>query len=58
VHWYLNGRFLATSQPNQPVLLDLKPGRHKLVCMTPQGATAQVRYQVSEPAMSQIVSPP
>jgi membrane carboxypeptidase/penicillin-binding protein PbpC len=52
VHWYLNGRFLATTQPRQSLLLDLTPGNHKLVCMTPQGTTAQVRFQVAQPAAS------
>lgn len=52
VHWYLNGRFLATSEPEIPVLLDLKHGQHRLFCMTTEGAMAQVRFQVQDPAAS------
>ena len=49
VHWYLNGKFLATAEPNRPVMLALTPGSHKLVCMTPRGATAQARFIVANP---------
>jgi penicillin-binding protein 1C len=49
VHWYCNDRFVATSNPGRPVMLDLTIGHHKLVCMTSEGLTAQVRFQVTEP---------
>ena len=49
VHWYLDGRYLATAQPRESVMLDLIAGRHKLVCMTPQGNTAQVAFLVAAP---------
>jgi penicillin-binding protein 1C len=50
VHWYLNGKFLATAAPDHPAMLTLTPGNHRLVCMTPRGATAQARFIVAQPA--------
>lgn len=46
LYWYLDEEFIGAADPVNPLLLDLKPGRHKLVCMTPQGLTDQVQFEV------------
>lgn len=49
VHWYMNDRFLGTSEPSKPLYLDLAAGRHKLTCMTDTGATDSVTFRVVTP---------
>ena len=52
VHWYLDDRYIGTSRPDKFVQLDLRPGRHKLVCMSENGATRRVSFRVVRPAES------
>jgi penicillin-binding protein 1C len=49
VHWYIDDRYVGASGPDQALLLDLEPGEHKAVCMTPEGSTDQVKFQVVPP---------
>lgn len=49
VHWYMNDRFLGTSDPSKPLYLDLSAGRHRLTCMTDTGATDSVVFHVVTP---------
>ena len=51
-YWYLNEAFLGQSAPEEPLLLDLKPGKHKLACMTPDGLTDSVEFDVLSQAPS------
>lgn len=46
VHWYLDGRFLGTSGLDSPVYLRLEPGEHQLTCLTADGTTDAVRFEV------------
>jgi penicillin-binding protein 1C len=50
VYWYLDDRFLGHSAPQTPLTLELKPGCHKLVCMTAEGVSDQVTFEVLLPA--------
>ena len=52
VHWYLDDLYIGSSSPEKGVHLDLKAGRHKLVCMTPDGLTKQVEFDVVRPSGS------
>lgn len=49
LHWYLNERYLGESRPDVPLLIDLAPGTHRLTCMTPQGVTDTVDFEVKSP---------
>lgn len=49
LYWYLNDQFLGEAAPWNPLTLNLTPGHHKLVCMTPQGLCDQVRFEVIDP---------
>jgi len=49
LHWYLNERYLGESRPDAPLLIDLAPGTHRLTCMTPQGVTDTVDFEVKFP---------
>ncbi len=49
LHWYLNERYLGESRPGAPLLIDLAPGTHRLTCMTPQGVTDTVDFEVRSP---------
>ena len=49
LHWYLNGRYLGRSAPQQPLLLALSPGDHRLACMTDAGALDTVAFAVATP---------
>lgn len=50
LYWYLNNTFIGASEPTRPLMLGLTPGKHKLVCMTPEGLTDQVQFEVGDPA--------
>lgn len=45
----LDGQFLGTAAPYQPLVITPSAGRHHLTCMTPEGLTDQVRFSVSDP---------
>ncbi|MCX7013472.1 MAG: penicillin-binding protein 1C [Candidatus Sumerlaeota bacterium] len=47
VYWYLDGLCLGASQPQSPLFLDLEQGKHTLACMTLDGATDRVEYEVT-----------
>jgi membrane carboxypeptidase/penicillin-binding protein PbpC len=49
LYWYLDERFLGSSSPDQPLMMDLRPGGHTLACMTKDGALDKVSFNVSEP---------
>jgi penicillin-binding protein 1C len=49
LYWYLDERFLGLSSPDQPLMMDLRPGSHTLACMTKEGALDKVSFNVSEP---------
>ena len=49
LHWYLDGRYLGRSAPEQPLLLDLSPGDHRLACMTASGGLDAVAFAVARP---------
>ncbi len=51
IHWYLNGRFLGTEAPGQPIEIRLEPGSHRVVCMLPDGRRASAAFEVVTPAM-------
>jgi penicillin-binding protein 1C len=55
--WYMNDQYLGVSRPDQPIMLDLQQGRHKLVCMRTSGEWAQVRFSVVDPAMIDAKAP-
>jgi membrane carboxypeptidase/penicillin-binding protein PbpC len=46
VHWYLDDRFLGTSTPETPLYLTLEPGEHRLTCLTGEGTTDAVNFEV------------
>jgi penicillin-binding protein 1C len=46
LHWYLDDRYLGASNPRAPLVLDLKPGKHKVGCMTPDGTVDKVQCEV------------
>lgn len=48
IHWYLDDKFLGTSTPDKPIILDLKQGTHKLVGMTPDGTSSKIEFKVVE----------
>ncbi len=47
--WYLNDRYLGLSRPEEPLLMTLEEGKHKLVCMRESGEWVQVRFSVRRP---------
>ncbi len=49
LHWYLDDRFLGTSNAQTPLYLNLATGEHKVACMTPDGITDVVRFAVTLP---------
>ncbi len=49
VHWYLDGRYLASSTPQRAVQMPLSLGEHTLACMVDSGATRSVRFTVTPP---------
>lgn len=49
LHWYLDERYLGSTQGGEELLLDLTPGGHRLTCMALSGKTASVRYRVVRP---------
>ncbi|MCC6697478.1 MAG: penicillin-binding protein 1C [Candidatus Hydrogenedentes bacterium] len=49
LHWYLDERFLGSSEPGKELFLDLSEGRHTLTCMTPAGELDTVQFSVSQP---------
>ena len=54
IHWYLDDLYIGSSSPEKGVHLNLKAGRHKLVCMTPEGLTKQVEFDVVRPESSSL----
>jgi len=46
LHWYADGRYLGSSKPQRPVLLDLTFGEHTLACMTTDGSIDTVAFAV------------
>ncbi len=50
LHWYLNERYLGSSQPQNPLYMKLKHGSHQLTCMTATGDTDAVRFTVYSPS--------
>ncbi|MFW6303269.1 MAG: penicillin-binding transpeptidase domain-containing protein, partial [Candidatus Sumerlaeota bacterium] len=50
IHWYLDGQFLGSSEPDKPLHLDLKPGEHRLSALTPKGESDQVTFEVVDPS--------
>lgn len=49
LHWYVDGRFIATSRPQQPVSIRLELGGHVVACMSDQGQTHEVQFEVAAP---------
>jgi membrane carboxypeptidase/penicillin-binding protein PbpC len=49
LHWYMNGRYLGPSSPESPRLLPIEHGAHTLTCMTADGATDTVAFEVAAP---------
>lgn len=49
LYWYCDGEYLGESQPGAPVYLSLRPGRHTVTCMGPQGQSDTVRFAVEFP---------
>lgn len=49
VHWYLDGRFLGTSNDEKPLYMPLQPGAHQLSCMAGAGVTDSVHFEVLPP---------
>jgi len=49
LHWYVDRRYLGESQPENPLLLALEPGPHRLTCMSPAGMTDSVVFDVTLP---------
>ncbi len=52
LHWYDSESYLGTSTPESPIHLQLKPGSHRLTCMTDEGMVDTIIYIVHEPATS------
>jgi penicillin-binding protein 1C len=52
LYWYLNDAFVGQSAPGRPLFLPLEQGKHKLVCMTPEGLTQNVVFSVLRPDSS------
>ena len=46
LHWYLDERYLGSSENDAPLFLDLAAGTHKLTCLAPDGATDSVHFEV------------
>jgi membrane carboxypeptidase/penicillin-binding protein PbpC len=44
--WYIDGRSLGRSSSQEPLWLNLTPGRHVLSCMTSSGQIARVEFRV------------
>lgn len=49
LHWYVDGRFIATSRPQEPVPMKLELGQHVVACMSDQGQTHEVHFEVTPP---------
>ncbi|HPO17024.1 MAG TPA: penicillin-binding protein 1C [Candidatus Hydrogenedentes bacterium] len=49
LHWYLDDRYLGTSSNEAPLYLNLATGEHKVSCMTPNGVTDVVNFEVTLP---------
>lgn len=49
LHWYVDGRFIATSRPQQPVSMKLELGEHIVACMSDLGQTHEVQFEVTAP---------
>lgn len=49
LHWYLDDRYLGTSSNETPLYLHLAAGEHKVSCMTPNGVTDVVNFEVTPP---------
>jgi penicillin-binding protein 1C len=49
LHWYLNGAYLGSSAPGQPLYLSLSEGEHRLTCMAPAGESDTVQFKVKAP---------
>jgi penicillin-binding protein 1C len=52
LYWYCDGQHLGMSQPGAPVFLPLRPGRHTVSCMGPEGQSDTVRFEVEMPGGS------
>jgi len=52
LYWYVNGRYLGTSNPRVPLIFDLKPGKHRITCMTSAGTMDHAQCEVFLPATS------
>lgn len=48
-HWYLDGLYLGDSGPGKDLFVDLTPGLHRLACMTLDGQTDSVQFEVTLP---------
>ena len=52
IHWYMDGRYIAASKPDEPVYLSLMAGMHKLTAMNGAGEQDSVTFVVGKPAKS------
>jgi len=48
LHWYLNGRYLATASGEPTPSLALEPGHHTLACLSATGASDTIAFTVSK----------
>lgn len=46
VHWFVNGRFVGTGTPAEPLLYALSPGEHVAACLTGDGRSAEASFSV------------
>ena len=49
LYWYMDGRFLGTSKPMEDLSMKLELGRHVVACMSDEGETHEVSFEVSAP---------
>ena len=49
LHWYVDRCYLGESGPENPILLELEPGTHRLTCMGPAGTLDSVVFEVMFP---------
>lgn len=47
--WYVDDAYLGTSEPRRPLLLDLKPGTHRVACMSADGMLDSLTFKVVRP---------
>ncbi len=49
LHWYLDDKYIGDSGQNRGVFIDLEAGAHRLTCMSMEGETDTIEYNVHVP---------